>query len=104
MHEQPRGGAVLPRAVSVRVGMEATGYAFWFERLLAELNFELWVGEAAHGNKSIRRLKESPVPVLEPVPVRGVTETSLLFTCRLGSSICEFGGRGWSGLVPQVFF
>jgi Transposase len=27
--------------------MEATGYARWFERLLAELNFELWVGEAA---------------------------------------------------------
>ena len=35
------------RGVSVRVGMEATGYARWFERLLAELNFELWVGEAA---------------------------------------------------------
>ena len=26
---------------SVRVGMEATGYARWFERLLAELGFEL---------------------------------------------------------------
>src|SRR5437879_13799783 len=27
---------------SVRVGMEATGQARWFERLLAEQNFELW--------------------------------------------------------------
>ena len=27
----------------VRVGMEASGHARWFERLLAELRFELWV-------------------------------------------------------------
>jgi transposase len=31
----------------VRVGMEASGHARWFERLLAELNFELWIGDAA---------------------------------------------------------
>ncbi|HJX82817.1 MAG TPA: IS110 family transposase [Candidatus Angelobacter sp.] len=30
----------------VRVGMEASGQARWFERLLAELNIELWVGDA----------------------------------------------------------
>ena len=29
------------RGVSVRVGMEATGHSRWFERLLAELGFEL---------------------------------------------------------------
>ena len=33
--------------VKVRVGMEASGHARWFERLLAELNFELWIGDAA---------------------------------------------------------
>jgi transposase len=33
--------------VKVRVGMEASGQARWFERLLAELNFELWIGDAA---------------------------------------------------------
>jgi transposase len=27
--------------------MEASGHARWFERLLAELNFELWIGDAA---------------------------------------------------------
>jgi transposase len=32
---------------SVRVGMEATGHARRFERLLAELNFELWIGDPA---------------------------------------------------------
>lgn len=31
----------------VRVGMEATGYARWFERLLAECGIELWVADPA---------------------------------------------------------
>jgi transposase len=31
----------------VRVGMEASGHARWFERLLSELQFELWIGDAA---------------------------------------------------------
>ena len=35
------------RQVRVRVGIEATGHARWFERLLAELKFELWIGDAA---------------------------------------------------------
>jgi len=35
------------RGVSVRVGMEATGHARWFERLMAELGFELWIGDPA---------------------------------------------------------
>ena len=30
----------------VRVGMEASGHARWFERLLAELQLELWIGDA----------------------------------------------------------
>src|SRR5712664_2758251 len=33
------------RGVHVRVGMEATGYSRWFERLLAELGFEVWIGD-----------------------------------------------------------
>src|SRR4051812_18789011 len=35
------------RGVSVRVGLEATGHTRWFERLLAELGYELWIGDAA---------------------------------------------------------
>src|SRR5438874_12751385 len=35
------------RQVKVRVGIEATGHARWFERLLAELKYELWVGDPA---------------------------------------------------------
>jgi transposase len=39
------------RGVSVRVGLEATGYSRWFERLLAELGFEVWIGDAAEIKK-----------------------------------------------------
>ena len=31
----------------VRVAMEASGHARWFERLLAELDHEVWIGDAA---------------------------------------------------------
>src|SRR5216683_2206781 len=31
----------------VRVGIEASGQSQWFERLLAELGHELWIGDAA---------------------------------------------------------
>ena len=44
--------------VEVRVGMEASGHARWFERLLAELNFELWIGDAAAiRTKRVRKQK-----------------------------------------------
>src|SRR3984957_7335482 len=35
------------QGMKVRLGMEASGHARWFERLLAELQFELWTGDAA---------------------------------------------------------
>ena len=34
------------QGMRVRVGMEASGHARWFERVLGELNFELWIGDA----------------------------------------------------------
>jgi transposase len=42
----------------VRVGMEATGHSRWFERLLAELKVELWVGDPAQIRaKQVRKQK-----------------------------------------------
>ena len=35
------------RGVRVRVGIEASGHRRWFERLLAELEMELWIGNPA---------------------------------------------------------
>jgi transposase len=43
---------------SVRVGMEASGHARWFERLLNDLQFELWIGDAAEiRTKRVRKQK-----------------------------------------------
>src|SRR5215831_13455307 len=36
------------QGVKVRIGMEATGHARWFERLIGELDFELWIGDPPH--------------------------------------------------------
>jgi transposase len=35
------------QGMTVRLGMEASGHARWFEGLLAELQCELWTGDAA---------------------------------------------------------
>jgi transposase len=43
---------------SVRVGMEASGHARWFEGLLRDLRFELWIGDAAEiRTKRVRKQK-----------------------------------------------
>jgi transposase len=49
---------VAAEGVKGRVGMEASGHARWFERLLAELHFELWIGDAAEiRTKRVRKQK-----------------------------------------------
>jgi transposase len=51
-------GALARRGQPVRVGMEASGHGRWFERLLAELHFELWIGDAAEvRTKRVRKQK-----------------------------------------------
>jgi transposase len=46
------------RAVQVRIGMEASGHARWFERLMGELRIELWIGDAAEiRTKRVRKQK-----------------------------------------------
>ena len=46
------------RNETVRVGMESSGHSRWFERLLAELHFELWMGDAAEiRTKRVRKQK-----------------------------------------------
>jgi transposase len=58
-----RGGGEDLRALAcagqkVRVGMEASGHARWFERLVAELQIELWIGDAAEiRTKRVRKQK-----------------------------------------------
>jgi transposase len=50
--------AVASANETVRIGMEASGHARWFERLMAELQFELWIGDAAEiRTKRVRKQK-----------------------------------------------
>src|SRR5207249_11102057 len=43
----------------VRVGMEACGHYAWFGRLLEELGFELWLGDAAAVRASVVRKQKT---------------------------------------------
>src|SRR5437870_12007209 len=43
----------------VRVGLEASGQSQWFERLLAELGHELWIGDAAKIRASTDRKQKT---------------------------------------------
>jgi transposase len=44
--------------LAVRVGMESSGHARWFERLLRQFEFELWIGDAAEiRTKRVRKQK-----------------------------------------------
>jgi transposase len=46
------------RELTARVGMESSGYSRWFERLLQELGFELWIGDPAEiRTKRVRKQK-----------------------------------------------
>src|SRR5215467_12124833 len=46
------------RHFSVRVGMESSGHSRWFERLLDELGFELWIGDPTEiRTKRVRKQK-----------------------------------------------
>jgi transposase len=51
-------GKLKEQDISVRVGMEASGHARWFERLLHDLKIELWIGDAAEiRTKRVRKQK-----------------------------------------------
>ena len=56
--EAEKFSALATAGQKLRVGMEASGHARWFERLLAELNFELRIGDAAEiRTKRVRKQK-----------------------------------------------
>ncbi len=46
------------QGIEARIGMEASGHSRWFERLISELRFELWIGDAAAiSTKRVRKHK-----------------------------------------------
>ena len=59
-----------------RVGIEATGRAAWFERLLARYGHELWVGDAA-------RIRAADCPLLPPLVAIVTAYADPRFLCLL---------------------
>ncbi len=59
--DHPQGAGVFYQALrgeEVLVGMEASGFSQWFERLLGECGHQLWIGDAAQIRASyVRRQK-----------------------------------------------
>ena len=70
------------QGVEVRIGMEATGHARWFERLIAELGFELWIGDPAQIRaKRVRKQKtdrEDARLLLTPVTLLPISFTAVV--------------------------
>jgi hypothetical protein len=63
------------RNATVRLGMESSGHSRWFERLLRDLQFELWIGLIffASGlllNRARKRRAESPEILAESQAAR----------------------------------
>jgi hypothetical protein len=78
----------------VRVGMEASGHARWFERLLAELQFELWIGDAAKiRSKRVRKQKTDVTPTT-PVTQSNVVRRGGTPTTRCGEDLRNSVGQG----------
>src|SRR3974390_1515887 len=69
----------------VRVGIEATGHTRWFERLLAELGHELWIGEAA----PIRGASRRPTPAMRRT----------CCSCWWKNASRASGGRRWRSAI-----
>src|SRR5215471_6015705 len=77
------------RGISVRVGLETTAYSRWFERLLAELGFGVWIGDAAGSRPNEPRSKDGPpgCATLAEAPVRRTLSTDLgALSGKLGSA------------------
>src|SRR5258708_36410603 len=71
------------QGMKVRVGMEASGQARWFERLLAELNIELWIGDATEIARK-RERKQKAAPPCTP-PLQNLTRRKQLPRIRAAS-------------------
>src|SRR3984893_12667220 len=59
-HENGEARAFYPRLPEpVLVGLEGTGYAQWFERMLAEQGHELWIGHASEIRAGVVRKQKT---------------------------------------------
>ena len=90
--------------LTVRVGMEASGHARWFERLLIELQFELWIGDAAAiRTKRVRKQKtdrQDAQLLLTPLAGKSLSAGSGYRTRRIAiCGNCSGIATGWCRCV-----
>ena len=85
------------RIVTVRVGMEASGHARWFERLLIELQFELWTDLGALDMPWRGKDNQNVPPGQPAVPSRSPDPKEMVMTSLLvrlwsndGQDIAEY--------------
>jgi len=90
------------QGTSVCVGIEATGNSRWFERLLAELNFELWIGDPAQIRaKQVRKQRNDP---LTGSPMPGGFRKPMIFYAVQAFGLPVFNGTSTSMVVPPFGF
>ena len=75
---------LVAQGVKVRVGMEASGHARWFERLLAELQFELWIGDAVEVRT--KRVRKQKTDRQDAAADSAIAHGRSLFACMRSSS------------------
>jgi hypothetical protein len=85
----------------VRVGIEATGHTRWFERMLAELGHELWIGDAAqirasmvrkHKDRCARRGARGGFAVKRALPAHLAADAGGARSAATGVASAEAGG------------
>ena len=82
------------------MGMEASGHARWFERLLRGLQFELWIGDAAEirTKQELRKQKtdRQDAQLLLRLMMRGP------FSADLGGGCRESGSAATAVASPPI--
>ena len=89
----------------MRVGIEATGHTRWFERMLAELGHELWIGDAAQIRAAmVRKQKTDARDAAHLLHCWWKNASRASGDRRWRSAICRswWGiGRSWCGCAMQ---
>src|SRR5207253_8490633 len=65
---------------TIRLGMEASGHTRWFELLLAELNIELWIGDAANIRATLVFSSDNADRFLKLASTRGCTVSTMVLS------------------------
>ncbi len=85
---------------TVRVGMEAVGNSQWFEKMLAEMGHELWIGDAAEIRRLVGRKQKTDAGMPNTFSLSCSTDGFRGCGCRawrsaMCGSCCDTGRSWW---------